>query len=332
MGRALRLGLGAKFHDNVLTQERVLLTLTHARSDSGAFYTECMTRGSVEARPSSRTPPLPSPSAASSSTGHLCSSPPCHRRRPSLPTLLFLSSFPIAAAARRCCPLPPSATSISPLPTTAAGHPYHLPSFSRLPHQVVSLLPYCTCLLLPASATRRSDRCPHFLLQKIAAVVAVVALAGLGHCLLPLLPAASSPRPPAASSYASSPRPATAAKPSSNAPAPTVGQPLSFSSIAAKALIDAAAVLLLCLLCLLCHCNHHNLLLGRTFLCHRGTLIPSSFLAAATAPKCRHCPSCHCRRPPLFLPSASHDVAASSLIAACYTPAVAPPCYQCFIL
>ncbi|RWW78899.1 hypothetical protein BHE74_00012848 [Ensete ventricosum] len=36
-------------------------------------------------------PPLPSPSAASSSAGHLCSSPPCHHRRPSLPTL---SSFP----------------------------------------------------------------------------------------------------------------------------------------------------------------------------------------------------------------------------------------------
>ncbi|RWW02415.1 hypothetical protein GW17_00034492 [Ensete ventricosum] len=70
--------------------------------------------------------------------------------------------------------------------------------------------------------------------KKIATVIA--ALVGLYRCLLPSLPVASSPRPPAASSYDSSLRPAATAKPSSDAPAPATGQPLSSSSMTAKAL------------------------------------------------------------------------------------------------
>ncbi|RWV77138.1 hypothetical protein GW17_00062076, partial [Ensete ventricosum] len=48
---------------------------------------------------SSRTSPLPSTSIASSSVGHLCSSPPCHRRL-SLPSP-FLLSLPAPSHAHR---------------------------------------------------------------------------------------------------------------------------------------------------------------------------------------------------------------------------------------
>ncbi|RZR81737.1 hypothetical protein BHM03_00008031 [Ensete ventricosum] len=69
-------------------------------------------------------------------------------------------------------------------------------------------------------------------------------LAGLGHCLLSSLPVASSPGPPAASSYDSSLWPAATTKPSFDAPTPATGQPLSSSSMAAKALTNATAILL----------------------------------------------------------------------------------------
>ncbi|RRT58343.1 hypothetical protein B296_00006703 [Ensete ventricosum] len=91
--------------------------------------------------------------------------------------------------------------------------------------------------------------------------------------------------------------------------------------------------------CFLYHCSHHNLLLGRALLYHQGTLALSSSLTAVVAPKHRRdcCPSYHCRRSPLFLPSAPHDVAASSLAAATLTTEVvsyraltdAPPCCHC---
>ncbi|RWV92407.1 hypothetical protein BHE74_00015433 [Ensete ventricosum] len=162
------------------------------------------------------------------------------------------SSFPATIVARCRCPLPqpplpPPTTSVPLLPTTVVSHPYHLPSFSRYPHQVALSLPCCTCLLLPASATRHDYHGPRFLLQKIVAVIA--ALVGHNRCLLPSPPVASSPWPPATSSYSSS-RPAVAAKPSSDAPALVANQPLSSSSIATKALNDVAIVLLLYLICL----------------------------------------------------------------------------------
>ncbi|RZR77907.1 hypothetical protein BHM03_00003123 [Ensete ventricosum] len=91
--------------------------------------------------------------------------------------------------------------------------------------------------------------------------------------------------------------------------------------------------------CFLCRCSHHNLLLGRALLYHQGTLALSSSPTAVVAPKHRRdcCPSYHCRRSPLFLPSAPHDAAASSLAAATLTTegvsyralTDAPPCCHC---
>ncbi|RZR81736.1 hypothetical protein BHM03_00008030 [Ensete ventricosum] len=193
--------------------------------------------------------------------------------------------------------------------------------------------------------------------------VTAAALTGHSRCLLPSLPTASSPWPPAASYYASSPRPAVIAKPSSDAPAPATGQPHSSSSIVAKALTNAVAVLLLCLLYLFFSlpyrfyrsqallCCSLNLL----FFIIAGQPLPSS-IAATTVPLCstrtllplpleppqpppRPCPPLP-PRPPLFLPSAPHDTTASSLativlatIAAFKrTPAAAPPCYHHFTL
>ncbi|RWW06694.1 hypothetical protein GW17_00029958 [Ensete ventricosum] len=92
----------------------------------------------------------------------------------------------------------------------------------------------------------------------------------------------------------------------------TTGQPLPSS------LITIADPSIALAPCFLYHCSRHNLLLGRTLLCHQGTLAPSSSPAVAVAPKHQHdfCPSCHCHWPPLFLPSAPHDASASSLAVA----------------
>ncbi|RRT40536.1 hypothetical protein B296_00008019 [Ensete ventricosum] len=104
-------------------------------------------------------------------------------------------------------------------------------------------------LLLKCYIPSNSPWLPTFPPPKNYSRSTVAALTGHGRCLLPSLSTMTSPRPPATSYYASSPRPATMAKPSSNAPTSAAGQPLSFSSIAAKALNDTAVVLLY-LLCL----------------------------------------------------------------------------------
>ncbi|RRT85126.1 hypothetical protein B296_00000504 [Ensete ventricosum] len=90
-------------------------------------------------------PPLPSPSAASSSAGHLCSSPPCHRHRPSLPRcLLFLLSY----RSSRISPLPS--------PSVASSSTDHLYS----PHASLLLSLTSTAVVAPnvEAATTSSHR------------------------------------------------------------------------------------------------------------------------------------------------------------------------------
>ncbi|RZS00105.1 hypothetical protein BHM03_00029756 [Ensete ventricosum] len=67
------------------------------------------------------TSPLPSPLAASSSAGHLCSSPPCHCRRQSLPSPFLLSQpAPSCTAAHNYCPLLQSP--MLPIPSSPVTH------------------------------------------------------------------------------------------------------------------------------------------------------------------------------------------------------------------
>ncbi|RWW82501.1 hypothetical protein BHE74_00009035 [Ensete ventricosum] len=150
------------------------------------------------------------------------------------------------------------------------------PSLAIPPHTAFSFL-----------LSYRSSRCPlprppvmvTAALGSSSKKIAAAALVGHDHCLFPSLPAASSPRPPATSSYASSLRPAATAKPSSDAPAPATSQPLSSSSIAAKALTDAVVVLLLYLLYLFFPLSQpplpcRNLLLDRASSTTEATFVP----------------------------------------------------------
>ncbi|RZR99063.1 hypothetical protein BHM03_00028552 [Ensete ventricosum] len=78
---------------------------------------------------------LPSPSVASSSVGHLCSSPPYHHRRPSLPSPFFLS-LPAPSRARRS----PSIGRRLPLfsTTVASSTPSEIRDCSPLVHSNVT--------------------------------------------------------------------------------------------------------------------------------------------------------------------------------------------------
>ncbi|RZS10161.1 hypothetical protein BHM03_00041333 [Ensete ventricosum] len=109
-------------------------------------------------------PPLPSPSAASSSAGHLCSSPPCHCRRPSLPTL---SSFPpflpqqphigtALSLGRLFLHRPPLCPPC--LPATIAdlyrsSRPKRRGTYYLLPSAVAVLTTATHCCLLPSTVT-----------------------------------------------------------------------------------------------------------------------------------------------------------------------------------
>ncbi|RZS12434.1 hypothetical protein BHM03_00043879, partial [Ensete ventricosum] len=276
-------------------------------------------------------------------------------RRPSLPTLLFLSSFPTAAVAYCRCPLlrpplPPPTTSIPLLPATAAGHPCHLPSFSRYRTKSRRHSP-----VAPAFCSQPPTAATAALVSSSKKIVAV-ALTDHGRCLLPSLPAASSPRPPATSSYASSPRPVVATKPSSDAPpkpSPTLSSSSSFafsslcrsprrtplppSSLPSRfyrsqALVCRSLVLLFFIIA--GQPLPSSLATTATPLCSARTLLPLPLQPPQPPPRSRP------PLPPLFLPFAPHNTTASSLAVDALTataafksaPAATPPCCHRFTL
>ncbi|RRT62779.1 hypothetical protein B296_00013931 [Ensete ventricosum] len=248
---------------------------------------------------------------------------------PSLPTVSLTAVFPIF----------PTQAASYPCPRYSSSHPF----LSQQPHIATALSldhlflhrppiflsslppqPAISAISLPSLATRtksrhRSPAAPAFCSQplppivapaalvssskKITVIAIVAALADHGRCLLPSLLVASSPRPPATSSYASSPRPTATAKPSSDAPTlppaspflPPQSQPKPSPTLPPSSSSAFSSLSTTTPLCsdytLLYRCSRRNLLLGRALLYHRGTLVPSSFPIVVITPKHRRCPS-----------------------------------------
>ncbi|RZS15077.1 hypothetical protein BHM03_00046858 [Ensete ventricosum] len=189
-------------------------------------------------------------------------------------------SIQVESSAHRRCPLPRPpfplpATFIPLLPATAAGHPWHLPSLAARTK---------SCRCSPAAPAFWSQPLPPPLSSSLIAVKALTGAAAASSSAFSSLcrSLCRTPLPPSLPSrfYRNQ---ALLCRSLDLLFFITVGQLLPSSLAVTTTPLCSARTLL-------CRCSYRNLL-GRALLCHRGTLVPSSFPVAAIAPKCRPCPS-----------------------------------------